>query len=136
MATKKQIFAALEGRVSDSSIQKIDDEWRVVGKYCYAVPGTDGIWDLFICNPQRMHDGLGQRKVLHIASRLEKYWRRDGFHELTGEGCTKVQGPSAILENFPVLGINKRRRVSEAHQQRILQLRQAPSSVANASKCR
>ncbi len=112
MLNKEGIYCAFGGRISKKAIQLIDDEWRIVGKWCYVTQDDEHVWDIWICNPADIAAGLGQRKVRNMLHAL-KSCVGEPFHELTGEAWGKVRGTQLILNNLAVLGIRKKRTVSE-----------------------
>ena len=66
---KSELFAAFERQIAQRAIQLIDGEWEIVGKWC-RIQRMGEKWDLFICNPSDMYNGLGQRKVNNIIRAL------------------------------------------------------------------
>lgn len=110
--TQSEIYHAFNGRISKKAIQLIDDEWRIVGKWCYVTQDNQTTWDIWICNPADLCQGLGQRKVRNILSGLNSC-TGEAFHELTGEAWGKVRGTEIILRNLDLLGIRKKRVISE-----------------------
>lgn len=98
--------------VSSSAFQMIDTELNIVGKWCRITQDSELVFDVWICNHADLNSGLGQRKVRNIISRLNSP-AGSPFHELTGEAWGKVRDKEIILENLPVLGIKKKRRVSD-----------------------
>ncbi len=113
------ILNAFEGRISKTAIRQVDDEWRVVGKFCYVTKDETGdTWDIWICSPSNLVAGLGRRKVRNIISRLESC-TGEHFHELTGEAWGKVRGTEIILQNLDHLGIRKKRQISEEQRRKL-----------------
>lgn len=98
--------------VSSSAFKLIDGELTIVGKWCRLTLDDDGAFDVWICNPDDLYSGLGVRKVRSVISRLNSP-AGSPFHELTGEGWGKVRGKELILQNLALLGIKKKRRVSD-----------------------
>ena len=97
--------------VSLASIKCIDDEWMIVGKFCQVTPMKPGVWDLFICNPQNLYDGLGQRKVNYIARELKNTLLNRTLTICDGEAFVTLHGTEVISQNLKLLGIRRRRRV-------------------------
>ncbi len=112
-----EIYDAFDGRISKTAIQLVDDEWRIVGNWCYVIYDGNNMWDVWICNPPCLRDGLGQRKVKNIICSFKGVVKTP-FRELTGEAYTKVQGTDAILNNLGLLGIRKKRQISEAQRKK------------------
>ena len=125
--TKDKIYRAFDGKLSRKAIIERDGEWVIQGKWCIAAPEADGIWDLWLCHPQDMAAGLGQRKVRNTLKTLQKSILAlktstgTAFRELTGEAWGKVAGTTLILANTAVLGIRRKRKVSQAQIDRFVQ---------------
>lgn len=98
--------------VSSSAFQMIDTELNIVGKWCRITQDSESVFDVWICNHADLYSGLGVRKVRNIISRLNSP-AGSPFHELTGEAWGKVRDKEIILQNLPVLGVKKKRRVSD-----------------------
>ena len=110
---KTDIYNAFDGKISNTAIQRFDDEWRIVGKWCYVATDDEigDVWDIWICNPNDIAKGLSQRRVRSIILALESTGKMK-FNELTGEAWGKVRDKDVILENLKLLGIRKKREVS------------------------
>jgi hypothetical protein len=104
--------------VSSSAFKSIDGELNIVGKWCRIALEDNGVFDVWICNTADLNSGLVQKKVRNIVSRLNSQ-ARSPFHELNGEAWGKVRGKEIILENLSVLGIKKKRRISDEQRKRI-----------------
>ena len=109
---KKDIFDAFNGEISKKAIIQKDGAWRIVGKWC-EIERVGDLWDIFICNPDNMTDGLGQRKVHNIIDRLKIPPINGTFRILNGEAYTQVSDINLILSNLSLLGIRRKRRLSE-----------------------
>jgi hypothetical protein len=105
----REIFG---NNVSSSAFKLIDGELTLIGKWCRIALDDDGKIDLWICNTADMLAGLGVRKVGNIVSRIN-YRVGSPLRELNGEAWGKVRDKEIILQNLPLLGIKKKRRVSE-----------------------
>jgi hypothetical protein len=106
---KKELFNAFEQKISLKSIVKRNDEYVIVGKFCVIAPLGENRFDVWVCNPNDLYNGLGQRKVSNIAAKLFKSPCIGEFTELTGEGWGVVAGTEIILQNLKLLGIKKKR---------------------------
>jgi hypothetical protein len=107
--TLREIFG---NDISSTAFKLIDGESTIVGKWCRLTLDDDGVFDVWICNPDDLYSGLGVRKVRNIISRLNSP-AGSPFHELTGEAWGKVRDKEIILQSLHLLGIRKRRRVSD-----------------------
>ena len=114
--TKQEIFDAFQGEISKTAIIQKDGAWRIVGKWC-EIERVGNLWDIFICNPGDMTKGLGQRKVNNIIDRLKIPPTNGTFRILNGEAYTQVQDINLILQNLSLLGIRRKRRLSEKTRQ-------------------
>lgn len=117
--TKSEIYNFFDRKISKLAIQQIDGEWKVVGKWCRVGFDDDGTIDIRLCNPNDIAKGLGQRK-LKIMLKGFKSPAKTTFRELTGEAYTKTQDKQDVLENLRLLGIRKKRRVTD---RQLLELR-------------
>ena len=113
--TKQELFDAFNGEISKKAIQRIDDEYRIVGKYCYVAPQDDG-FDIFICNTRNIAAGLGQKAV---RNRMRAIFSSavNAVTEVDGEAWGKVQDRDVILRNLKLLGIRKKRENSVSNLQ-------------------
>ena len=132
---QSQLFDAFKGRISKTAIRKVDDEWRIVGKFCFVTKDDDGdVWDIWICSPSNLSAGLGRRKLKHILSGFNLP-TGEGFYEATGEAWGKVRGTGIILQNLDLLGIRKKRQLSDAQRiklaERLVGKNNRRSEVAN-----
>ena len=104
--------------ISSSAFQKIDGQLNIIGKWCRLTQDSASVFDVWICNSNDLYLGLGQRKLRNIISSLNSS-TGEPFHELTGEAWGKVRDREVILRNLSLLGIKKKRRISEK-QRKIL----------------
>ena len=111
----REIFAR---DVSSVAFKLIDGELNIIGKWCRITLEDNGVFDVWICNTADIQKGLGVRKVRNIVLSLNST-AGSPFHELNGEAWGKVRGKEIILENLPVLGIKKKRRISDEQRKRI-----------------
>ncbi len=104
--------------VSSSAFKLIDGELNIIGKWCRITLEDNGVFDVWICNTKDISAGLGTRAV---RNRLLPFQDRTGTKvvELTGEGYARVRRKEIILENLPLLGIKKKRRISDEQRKRI-----------------
>lgn len=109
--TKTELAAMLDGMVSAKCIQQGDGETRLVGKYCQAVPAdaTGDTWDLWLCTPDALSRGLGERKLTNLLTLLDV----DGWVRLTGEAYHVAFPKAWLLANLRPLGIRRKRGMSE-----------------------
>jgi len=111
---KTEIYNYFNQAISRASIKQDDEgEWQIIGKWC-KVSLCDDIpdhFDLFICNPKDMFNGLGTRKLKNIISGL-KDASATRFTEVDGEAWGVVAGKEVILANVNLLGIKKKRIVT------------------------
>lgn len=125
--TQTEIYNAFDGKLSRSAIKERDGEYVIQGKWCIAAPEEGGIWDIWICNPKDITAGLGQGKVRNILKTLQKSILalgttvKSSFKELTGEAHGKVVGTAEILANTAVLGIRRKRKISQEQIDRFVQ---------------
>ncbi len=116
---KHEIFRAFDQKISPKSIVQRNDEYVVQGKFCVVAPLGNNEFDIWICNPDDLYNGLGQRKVRNIAAKLFKSAVGTMFTELTGEGYGVVAGAEIILQNLELLGIKKKRVVSPENLEKL-----------------
>jgi len=109
---KTDLFNFFDQQISMKAIQKIDDEWQVVGKWCRLAIEENGIIDLWICNPSDMIQGLGTGKVNNMVEAL-KVLVKTPFTVLNGEAWVKLRNKGVILDSLPLLGIRKKRSMSD-----------------------
>jgi len=116
--------------VSPSAIELIDDEYEIVGKFCRIIMFDDGRIDLWLCNPSSMAEGLSKRKLNSLVSALEvpvestfsdKVTKYISFNVLEGEAWVNLELPGLILNNLKLLGIRKKRKLSIAQKQSLVE---------------
>ena len=116
--TKKDLYDRFDQRISKKCIKHDGCEWGITGKYCRITPMDGKYWDLWLCNPKDIAKGLGTRRLSRIISILSaKMLPGKPFTELTGEAYTQVATKDLILGNLSLLGINRKRIVSEQTRQ-------------------
>lgn len=117
--TKQEIFDAFNDLISKKSIVQRDDEWVIQGKWCIIANEGD-LWDIWLCNPKDMVNGLGARKLTNLVSHLNSLveWP---FRELNGEAYTKVAGTALISASLRLLGIKKKRNLSQEQIDKFVQ---------------
>ncbi len=111
--TKKDLYEGFGGEISKLAIVRKNSEWVIQGKNCVIAFIGDNTYDLWICDPDDPQKGLGHTKVRNIVRILLKSAVGTKFRELNGEADTKVQGTDLILQNLNLLGIRKKRYVSD-----------------------
>ena len=104
--TKKEIYEAMGGRISMSSIGEYSNEYQILGKYGM-VSWMDDYWDIWITG---IHSGaeLSSRKVKHLAEAIKPLAKSidTGF---TGEATAVVTGNEEAYQCALLLGARKRR---------------------------
>ena len=114
--TKRELRELTNNKFSDLAIQCVDDEWQIVGKFCRCSYKGNNTWDVWICNPDTLAAGLSQRKLRAITKIIPT---GSTFRELTGEGVYQSMSIEALLLSRSVLGIRKRRVVSEQQKENL-----------------
>ena len=109
--TKTEIFNFFEQKISKTAIKQCDDEWRVVGKWCYVALMENGWIDVWICNPKDLTNGLGQRKVNNIDSRLNPSMY-ERVERANGENWYQTRDKNFVLLNLGIFGIRKKKQMS------------------------
>ena len=104
--------------VSSVAFKVIDGELNIIGKWCRITLEDNGGFDVWICNTADIQKGLGAQKVRNVISRLNSP-AGSPFHELTGEAWGEVKDKEIILKNLPLLGIRKKRRVSDEQRKQM-----------------
>lgn len=102
--------------ISPVAIQERDGEYVIVGKFCIVAPLGGDQWDLWLCNPKDLAQGLTTRKLRIL---LEKLRLNAAFTVLDGEAYANLQGTALIENNLDLLGIRKKRQLSEEHRQKL-----------------
>jgi hypothetical protein len=114
---KTDLFNFFDRQISEKAIRKVDDEWRIVGKFCYVTVMEDGVTiDIWLCTPTDIAKGLSPRTLTHRVNAL-KVIVGDAVTELTGEAYTQTQHKDAVLQNLKLLGIRKARHVTDEQRQ-------------------
>jgi hypothetical protein len=115
-----EIYNACEGKISRTAIIDRDGEYVIRGKCCIAAPEDNGIWDIWICNEKNLAIGLGQKKVRNTIRTFQSPIKV-AFRELTGEAYAKVKGIESILANTGILGIRRKRKISQEQIDKFVQ---------------
>ncbi len=104
--TKKEIYAAMGGRISIVSIGKYSDEYQILGKYGM-VSWMGDYWDVWITN---IHSGveLSSKKVKHLAKALGPL-AKSVDTKLYCEAIAVVTGNEEAYLCAVLLGARKRR---------------------------
>jgi len=104
--TKKELYEAMGGRISMSSIGEYSDEYQILGKYGM-VSWMGDYWDVWITG---IHHGieLSSRRVKHLCERIKPLAKSidTGF---TGEATAEVLGNEEAYQIAVILGARKRR---------------------------
>jgi len=104
MASLREDF---KDHVSRSAFQSIDGDLALVGKWGRVIK-MDDIYDCWFIGPNLTP--LSSRRINAIAENLPV---EGGFRKLTGEGWVQVRGKAEVLAMLPLLGIKKKRVLSE-----------------------
>lgn len=105
--------------VAESAIQKKGEEWLIVGKYGVVAHLRGDYWDLWIGNPDDLRKGLSKRKHNAILKKLRK---EATFTELENEAYATLEGTELIENNLDLIGIKRRRQLSQEDRERRKQL--------------
>ena len=116
---KKQLFDYFDQKISMTAIQNVHGDWLVTGKFCRIGIDEDGLINLWICNHKDTTKGLGTGKLRNILSTIKSLTTAT-IHELTGEAWVKLSDKSVILTSLPLLGIRKKKVISQEHFNRLL----------------
>lgn len=119
--TKEDIFNYFDQKISKVCFIPEDEpgNYMLVGKFCIIQEHSENIWDILICNQKNMKKGLGTGKVRNIASVLVETAVKDTYREMNGEASMLVQGNETILNNLKILGIRRKRIVSEEQKEKM-----------------
>jgi hypothetical protein len=113
---------------ASSAFRSIDDDSAIVGKYGRIIQLDNGVFDVWFVGPNLTP--LGGRRLATIRRNLSQ---EGTFHELTGEGWIQGRGREFVLTCAPLLGIKRKRRVSEATIDRLAQVRPARAPAVEAA---
>ena len=117
-STKEAVFNYFDQQIPIKAIQQFDGQWEVVGKFCRIAIEENGI-DLWLCNPRDMTKALSPKKLTYLLQALKTHSTAD-IRVLTGEADTKGFSKEEILGCLPVLGIPKKKVISEAHKKKMM----------------
>jgi len=150
--TKSELYEAFRGQISRKAITGAwppDEnpvehlEYAIVGKFCRVVDMDSGGWDVWLCNPRDLAAGLGTGKLHNIIRGIEHRCfgidpgsinfaaRTPGgrraiingrWNVLDGEAYTQTLGVDDILRSVDLLGISRKREVSDAHRKRFAEM--------------
>ena len=103
--TKKELYEAMGGRISMSSIGEYSDEFQILGKY--GMVSWMGYWDVWITG---IHLGkeLSSRRVKHLCERI-KPLAKSIDTAFTGEATAVAKGNEEAYQIAVLLGARKRR---------------------------
>ena len=104
--TKKEIYAAMGGRISMVSIGEYSDEYQILGKYGM-VSWMDDFCDIWITG---IHHGieLSSRKIKHLAEAI-KPLAKSIDTAFTGEATAVAKGNEEAYQIAVLLGARKKR---------------------------
>ena len=109
-----EIIEALNDRISKVCVVDRDGEWVVKGKCCIISRHEDGTWDVWICDPNNLVEGLHSRSVTNRVSKLTKHAEEGSLFEGDGEAWLTssidfiIQDPALCK----LLGIRRKRQLS------------------------
>jgi len=116
--TRTGLYEYFDQQISKKSIVHDGSEWGISGKYCRITPIDGTKWDLWLRYPAEISKGLGTRRLNRIISVLsEKILSGSPFRVLTGEAYSRAASKELILNNLDLLGIRRKRIVSEKQRQ-------------------
>lgn len=107
MSTKQQLQATFS-TYATTAVQRVDDEWTLVGKFCRAAPMDNGLLDVWVCNPKDMVKGLGTRKLNILIDKTIAQTGVSPAIRWDGEALFHLSTPQLAMV-FRELGIRKRR---------------------------
>jgi len=117
---KRQLYQFFDKKITKQAIKNIDDEWQIVGKFC-RVSVMDGLIDIWLCSPGDMVSGLSPMKLTYMLKGL-KTSQEAKLTELDGEAYIQTRDKRDVLQNLSVLGIKRKRHVSEETVERLRRL--------------
>jgi len=120
MFSKQHIFDALDGYFSKVGIKLVDDEYRLVGKWCEIVPLEDGNWDIWFHDVRSPSKPLHGNKVAAILSKLPREWP---LVELTGEMWVQVSLDelNAVSPSLAgVCGLQKKKVFTDEYMKKLM----------------
>lgn len=109
----------LRNDFASSAFRTIDDDSAIIGKFGRIIQLDDGTFDCWFVGPNLAP--LGARRIASIRRNLSK---EGTFHELTGEAWIQGRGREFVLRCAPLLGIRRKKRVSESTVRHLAQMRQ------------
>jgi len=104
--TKKELYEAMDGRISMSSIGEYSDEYQILGKY--GMVSWMGYWDIWITGVH-LDKELSSRKVKHLAEALGPL-AKSVDTKLYCEAIAVVTGNEEAYLCAVLLGARKRRK--------------------------
>ena len=105
--TKKEIYEAMGGRISMSSIGEYSDEYQILGKFGM-VSWMDDYWDVWITGVH-LDKELSSRRVKHLAEAMGPLAKSIDT-AFTGEAVAIVPGNEEAYLCAVLLGARKRRK--------------------------
>ena len=104
--TKNELYEAMGGRISMSSIREYSDEYQILGKFGM-VSWMDDYWDIWITGVH-LDKELSSRRVKHLCERIEPLAKSIDTG-LTHEATGVVQGNEEAYLCAVLLGARKKR---------------------------
>jgi len=104
--TKKELYEAMGGRISMSSIGEYSDEYQILGKFGM-VSWMGDYWDVWITGVH-LDKELSSRRVNHLCERIEPLAKSIDT-ELTCEATAVAKGNEEAYQIAVLLGARKKR---------------------------
>jgi len=105
--TKKELYEAMGGRISMSSIAEYSDEYQILGKFGM-VSWMGDYWDIWITGIH-LDKELSSKKVKHLCERI-KPLAKSIDTRLTCEATAVALGNEEAYQCAVLLGARKRRK--------------------------
>lgn len=104
---------------ASSAFRAIDDVSAISGRFGRVIQLDDGTFDCLFVGPN-----LAPLTGRRIASIRRNLAQEGTFRELTGEAWIQGRGRDFVLRCAPLLGIRRKKRVSESTVRLLAQMRQ------------
>jgi len=104
--TKKELYEAMGGRISMSSIREYSDEFQILGKFGM-VSWMGDYWDVWITGIH-LDKELSSRRVKHLCERI-KPLAKSIDTGLTNEATAVAKGNEEAYQIAVLLGARKKR---------------------------
>ena len=130
MNTKKELLAALGGKVSPTAAVCEDGHWAIKGKYGYVALNDDGSFDVWLTDTSSPAAILSSRKLTAMMSGIEKALGTVYLNRKDGEAWGTIASAEDVLKLAPILKFRMKRRVSDGQMWRL----QVHLAKANAER--